>query len=222
MKIRKEFLIFGGIVVAFVAAIVITTILGRESHYNGDNVVMNFGTDINEYDENGEILVPEFGDFDGVTMDEIEEAYVAEDTVTGGYLASVDYPAGDDDIVTPTNPPEGEEGEVANAGEGEEPRVEEPAVDIPRPSANEYVMLVCHFVCGIDDPLMESYITPALKTYFRNQLDEYPYFNLEGNMVYSDVQMPTDKTCSFVAKDGLKYTFEVEFSGDAISSITPI
>ena len=222
MKIRKEFLIFGAIVLVLIGIIIAVSTLGNSrSHYNGDDVVLNFGDDINSYESSdiGEDFVDDYiyDPYADETDEDLNDDVIQWDDAgdplpsqaqdvydESGYIGSEAY-----EIMN----------ENADVGEDEgavRPRVLEPE----RLSADEYVDMLIHFVCGVEDERYTVWLTGDLLDTFNTRLTEEPYLSLYGDTKYSDVSI-TDTSFSFKSSYGTTYRFAVGFNGDTVSYVIP-
>lgn len=238
MKIRKEFVIFGTIIVAFVIFLFVLLTDNSGIHYNGDNVLLDFSKGDADAVENPGLEddvgdVPQLGDFSGLTVEDIEEmerqarleAYGDDDELQdpgAGYRPTNTQP------VVSQGPVEGDE-----FAEGDEPTesvepTEAPIMDADinesdRPvfsmTAIQYANLMVYYVCGLEDSEFERWLTPELFLAFGTQQEE-PFTALRGNTEFSNITA-TDTSFSFTAKDGNTYAFNIAFDGDRVSSVTP-
>lgn len=233
MKVRKEFIIFGAIVVLFIVVIIAMTTRNSGIHYNGDNVILDFsdGTAEDPYlDDVDEEELPQIGDFSGLSAKEVEElerqARLEEERETYGddelQEPGEEYrptntqpvvsqePVGGDEPVESVEPTE-EPVTGADVNEGDRP--------VSSMTAIQYANLMVYYVCGLEDSEFERWLTPELFSALGTQPEE-PFISLRGNTGFSHITA-TDTSFSFTAKDGNTYAFNITFDGDRVSSVTP-
>lgn len=238
---RKEFVFVVVAVAIFVVVIAISYFRNRDIHYNGDNVTLNFdpdsSVDISDV-ASGDPL--EMGDFTGDSADIIldlpqdavmfdsdstlPERVGSEDYIAGWYIKNgilYDLNGGSHGKASDYVSADGEtiksDGTVVDADGKAIGVIEQRGSQSERPTAERYAEMLAHYVCGIDDELFSTYLSPELKSGFRQYADIEPYATLNGVQSFK-VNDITDNTFSFTA-NSVKYTFEVSFAGDQVSGI---
>lgn len=230
MRIRKEFIIFGAIVVLFIVVIIAMATRNSGIHYNGDNVMLDFsgeGVDtVSDLDTvEGEEL-PQIGDFSGFSAKEIEE--MERQARLEAELEDELQDPGEGYRPTNTQPvasqePAESEGPIESVEPTAEPITDADVNEGDRPvssmTAIQYANLMVYYVCGLEDSEFERWLTPELRSAFGTQQEE-PFVSLRGNTGFSNITA-TDTSFSFTAKDGNTYAFNITFDGDRVSSVTP-
>lgn len=237
---RKEIVFLCTTLAVIVGVFVISRVVPDEEHYNRDNVTLDFSQDVQPYVKNevGDSL--EMGDFTGSTPDEeyeppegsvafnpdqgasssdssdeikLDVEWIIDDD--GNYVSS--YGA----VISPESGAVGPNGETI----GEDGVVRGPAGEdlgfVPgkkpaRPSAEQYVTMLVHYICGVEDSMFESYMSKSLQESFGIRTDS-PYVELSGKTSFKLGKMD-ENSFSFTV-DSKFYTFEVYFEGDVVSSL---
>lgn len=235
MRIRKEFIIFGVIIVLFIAIIVAVATRNDGIHYNGDNVMLDFGQDgaseTPYFSDSADAELPQLGDFSGLTVEDVEEmerqARLEAEREANGDEESQEQIDGH----KPVNPsfsvvsqePVESEAPTESVEPTEAPITDADVNEGDRPvssmTAIQYANLMVYYVCGLEDSEFERWLTPELLSAFGTQQEE-PFTSLRGNTGFSNITA-TDTSFSFTAKDGNIYAFNITFDGDRVSSVTP-
>lgn len=217
MKIRKEFLLFGAAVLVIAAIIVAVIFIGNDrEHYNGDDVTLNFGDDINYYESHP---VEDFEDDYKFDIFSEEDEGLNDDVITwedtGDPDSAVVKPdVGDESGYT------GSEYELNNKtnDDNEFEGFTDVTTTLEKLTPEEYVDMLVHFVCGLEDERYIYWMTGDLVDTFNTHLTEEPYMSLFGDSRYTVVNM-TDTSFTFKSSYGTNYTFDLRFSGDRVSEI---
>lgn len=226
---NKEFTIFVGCVVVIALVFIVAGAVKSIMPYSGKDVVMNFGSDLEnrtQYNveevqyETGEPIVAEDNTIypdDWVVGDRVD-VLTEEELAEMAEREKIDEsPDSVDETVTQEQEPGVAEG--LDGVEEQVPVTVEPVLE--RPSGEQYIAMVLHWVCGIDDDMYQTWMSYDLRTEFRARSGVEPYASLMGNKVYKNISTPTEQTVTFVAGDGQTYQFEVRFDDDIITMIEP-
>lgn len=214
---RKEFLIFGGVVVLLIVAIVATPLLKRE-HYESGDVMINFES---EADPEAPYTpqTPVRDDF------QVGEEFPARQENTQQVSGTSTQPTTAPDETTPPDESgsEGEEGVVSEPpddeiqGEPEDGQGDGAGVIV---DSEQLAYMLAYYVCGIEHDLYSSYLSPALLSEFGTRIDA-PYDTLRSNTYFEDLLF-SDGILSFVDKNGTRYMFDVTLDGQTVTSIESI
>lgn len=206
-KIRKEFVIVGGVTAVFLLTVVISRFAGGGGLYDERHVTADFTENGVVRDENVGEDGLQYG-YEGVVANEdVDELPSSALTVTGGSLQG------------------GASSDVDETGQDVEDPVDDWQEPMPaeRLSPQQYVDLAMHYVCGTKDVNFDTYLTVFLKHKFDSLADTEPYSSLSGNTTFNNVSISnTDSSFSFEAGDGVTYTVMVLFNGSLIASIEVI
>lgn len=93
-------------------------------------------------------------------------------------------------------------------------QVSDKAKEPERPSANQYVEMCVHYICGVDDPMFENFLSTELRNNFGQLSGVEPYASLNGVTDFKIGEI-TESTFSFTV-GSTKYTFEAAFDNNVV------
>lgn len=220
MKIRKQYVIFGAILVALAIILFVSATRSSRHRIKSDNVKLDYSStpEIGDevVDDSDDILA--MGDFSGEPLildqepsfpTEDEGCYLTGDSQTSTTTPSTSPVTDDmtmaDDVYWQT--------EGTSFEKTASTSVEDMTLDMEL-----YANLAMFYICGTDFDLIHELMTPELCNDYVNRSNTEPYLSLKGNERFDDIDIIGDEF-SFRDLQGTKYKFRLEFEGDKISDI---
>lgn len=213
MKVRKEFIIFGGIIVVLIVLICISSFSNKNKGYKSAQKYISY----EEIERTEEYYDEEVSDVEEV-IQEAEEEKVAEEVVdTAEPIIDAEISTEQETIYSDETEQSTEEANESSSDMLVSDSISDTVIS--ELDSDTVISLVRYYVCNLTSESFEMYLTEDLINNRESLLSTEPYISLNGETSIDSAEF-IDNKVNFKF-NGVDYIFEVAFTEDGtrISSI---